>query len=156
MTSKTLSRLAVAFCCLAACLCFGSACGDSGPTLWLPEDGPIDFPNDIPDTTYSTKYVDVMFKPTADMPWGDPNYFDIQHTDEESAVVWAWMNGGFMQEQRIRDFLEAEGLTVKERWESGPGIMAALPAGLSAQDAITNWPVEYPEVIESVNLVPLD
>jgi hypothetical protein len=48
-------------------------------------------------------------------------------------------------------FIAAKDLEVYAEWWEVAGVGVLLPAGVSVLDAVTDWPLDYPELIEAVD-----
>jgi Subtilase family len=92
--------------------------------------------------------ITVAFKNPPPLPFLDPDYFDIERADTDMAYATPMPNPTL--DPAIAAFIAAEGLDVVNTWDWVKSIGALLPPGQSVLDAVTNWPLLYPDIILAV------
>jgi len=90
----------------------------------------------------------VGFKNPPEPPQMDPNYYDVERPDNDPVMMALCPIVEEIPE--VAAFIQAEGLTVYCDWPPAKAIAVILPEGTTVEDAVSNWPTEYPDLIEAV------
>jgi Subtilase family len=93
--------------------------------------------------------VTIAFKNPPLLPVMDPNYYDVERQSSDMSYSVPTPDPG--SDPAIAAFIAAENLSVVSTWKWVKSIGAILPPGQTVLDAVTNWPLEYPGIIEAVD-----
>jgi hypothetical protein len=83
----------------------------------------------------------------------DADYFDEELSEEDDYLV-AFAEAvpeTLTENVDVADFLAAEELTVYAEWPEVGGLAVQLPESTSVEDAISDWPTEYSDIIAVVD-----
>jgi subtilisin family serine protease len=90
----------------------------------------------------------VGFTNPPEPPQYDPNYYDVERSDHDPLMMELCP---IVEDiPAVAAFIQAENLTVYCDWPPAKAIAVILPEGTTVEDAVSNWPTEYPDLIESV------
>ncbi len=92
----------------------------------------------------------IAFKNPPVFPEMDPNYFDIER-DLNDCYYQLLSYVQVLQNQDVAGFVQTENLYIYAEWDCVKGLGATLPLGTTVEYAVSQWPQQYPDLIESVD-----
>jgi len=94
----------------------------------------------------------IAFQNPPVIPEVDPNYFDeIVSYDDPYYDDFRDGYAAVIGDPEVDLFIANENLVVFSEWTPLRGIAAFLPEGQSVEDAVLNWPIEYPDLVLAVD-----